>query len=177
LTLTAGKSRGVSLEQRTDFQDFDRLLEAAPRLLIGAHAEADVAIDVEVRKEKSILRHIADTPKLRRKPDEAARVEQDLAIEDDPARCAPPQPGNALEKGGLARAGGAEDGDGLFVEASPNLERESRERKLEVEIDHALAARSRRLWIHSVVQTTPKAMRTVRATRRSAAESWPICVR
>ena len=82
----AGKHPRRTLSQMADFQQTHQLFIHFPRfLVVVADAVPDVPIDVHVRKQGEILKHIADPTLAGRNEYFAGRIKKHFAVVDDSA--------------------------------------------------------------------------------------------
>ena len=126
LSLAAGELPGKAVEELLDAQDGGRPLHLRPDLLLGLalHLERErhVAIDVEVRIERIVLKHHGDVPVLRLDLVDDLPVDEDFAVADIL------QARDHAQQRALPAAGGTDQNEELGVEdidvdAVDNLER------------------------------------------------------
>ena len=125
---------------------------------------------MHVRKERHVLRHVADVTLVRRQVDPLVRRKKHPPVDGDGAPARPPQSGDRVEDRGLAGARRAEERRRARVE--PGLRREQKRalRDLDVEIDHPALLSTRRFD----VQSAANAIATETTSRVSASESCPV---
>ncbi len=113
LLLAAGELAGELVFLALEADQGDRLVDAARRLGLrhAAHhqAEADVLAHRHVREQGVVLEHHAEAALLRAERVDAAFVEPDAAAGRGQ------EPGDAVQRGRLAAAGGAKQGDELAL--------------------------------------------------------------
>ncbi len=96
-----------------------------------AKAEGDVLEHVQVREQRVFLEHRVDRPFVRRQARDVPARKKDIA------RSRLHEPSDDAERGGLAAAGRAEEGDELFV---VDIEVEAVQNAVSVEIDYNVLA-------------------------------------
>ena len=74
----------------------------------AARAVQHVAADVEVGKQRQVLRHVADAAVVHGHVHAAPGIEQHVPADADHALVGPAQAGDGVQRGGLAGAGRAE---------------------------------------------------------------------
>ena len=88
----------------------------------GPQAVLDVAPQGEVRKERAVLEHHADTTALRRKVDVPFGVDQRAAGVLDARLVGSQQAGDGAQHRCLARSGRTDEGQGLAPDADAHVE-------------------------------------------------------
>src|SRR5215213_4293842 len=86
--LLATRQRGwPPLEQMADAEKIDDMIEARLPVPFGREpaAEEQVLPHVEMRKETSLLEHVADPPLVLRHEKVCLRIDEHLSLHDDPA--------------------------------------------------------------------------------------------
>src|SRR5947209_2515922 len=96
------------LEQAADRQQLDDIVERDRAGADTAHAEPQIGGDRHVRKQPRLLKHHPDTPPLRRAPYPGPRVDQDRAVNLDPAQIRTQQAGHRGDHGRFAGSGWTE---------------------------------------------------------------------
>src|SRR6267378_4799540 len=122
-----------------------------------------------MREQESILGHVADAAAFRREPETSSRIEPCLTTDTDEPSRRLAETGDRLQDRRLAGARGAEDPQRALHGLPPNRQRESIQRKRDVEdgsVHHQEFTRLRRRI--STVHIAANAMTTVIATRASA---------
>ncbi len=107
LPLAAREIRHPPIEKLADLQHLRHRPER--ELLPWTPAIKDVAADAHVRKQRRLLRDVADVPRVRRHVDPATRVEQHSITDRDPATGRTTQPRDGIQRRRLARAGRPEE--------------------------------------------------------------------
>ena len=113
LALAAGELVRAGAGEVVDAEALEQLPHARPA------AEADVALDGQVREERVVLEDVPDCARLRGPVHRARRVEPRLARQRDPPRLRPHEPGHGAEDGRLAGARRPDERERL----APSLER------------------------------------------------------
>jgi hypothetical protein len=109
LTLASGEVGRPSVREARDPQS----LEQAGNDVAATRSEGNVPAHVEVREQGVFLKHEPDAATLGRDVDVPRSVEpRPVAVRDDPV-IGTEKTGNRAEDARLARAGGADEGDGL----------------------------------------------------------------
>ena len=109
LLLPAGELVRVAPFESPEAGQAQRLGHVAAAALGAGQAEADVALDGQVREQRAVLRDVADVPGLG--GDVQAGCLQHAAVEQDAAAIRGLKPGDQPQQRRLAAAGGAEQGD------------------------------------------------------------------
>ena len=91
-----------------DAEQIDHIIEPDRARGRAAQAIAQIRLDIHVRKQPRILKHLPNPALLRLHPDAMSAVLQHLAIERDMATFRAQQPGDGGDDGGFAGAGRAE---------------------------------------------------------------------
>ena len=144
-------------------------------------AEQDVAPHVEMRKEREILRHVADAAAPRRHVDARGGVEEHVIADRHAAAIGPAQSRNHLEQRRLAGAGWPDDGDGAArARLSRDGEREGAGGELHVEGERAGSGRDALVSLVTMPpgdwRSTPRrnAMARTMTSTATAARSCPV---
>ena len=113
LTLAAGQSLRLAVEQLLDAQDLGRLADQLVDLVLGLlaqlEAERHVVIHGHVRIQRVVLEHHRDVAVLRRDVVDQAVANVELALRDLL------KAGDHAQRGGLAAAGRSDQNDELLV--------------------------------------------------------------
>ena len=91
-------------QEAADLEQLDHLIGVPLGSDHGAQPVSNVRADVEVRKERGLLRDVPDAALLGRNGDPAAAVEERRLVDDDSPHHAAPQARNDLEQGCFSRA-------------------------------------------------------------------------
>ena len=126
-----------------------------------------------MREERISLEHIADAALLRRHVDAAIGVEQDAAVQGDAPGVGADEPGQALEREALARAGRPEQHADALARAPFDVERETGQALAQADLEalaHAARA-ARRPETTSTAQDSAVSTPT-RSTASPASPTW-----
>ena len=93
-----------------------------------------------MRKQRQVLRHVADPAFVHRHVDAAPRIEQHVPADPDHALVGPAQAGDGVQRGGLAGPGRPEQRDGARRDGLAQVEGERTGAEPDVDDDRRLAA-------------------------------------
>ena len=145
----------------------------------GAQAIAQIAANIQMRKQQRVLKDHADAAAVRRHEAAALDIEQDLAIDHDTTPIGLEQTGQYRQHRRLAGTRSSEERERLAVAGKAAIEAKAApvDEGLELDHDSPETRRRTRRASHSEPASATKDSSTETAVRRSAPASPPgVCV-
>ena len=124
LPLATGKGRGRTCQKRTDATKRADLVETRLGLVEFPSVQAihDIGGDIKMRKKPVILEYHADSTQPKRLVPSSSRVEQRLAVENDPASVGCQQSRDQPERGRFTGSRRSEKHGAFAVDGEPEVE-------------------------------------------------------
>lgn len=110
LTLATGQVGWSATQQRPQLKQFNDTIKLASLTLPGAGTIGQVCAYAQMRKQATILEHVANFAVARRHIDAFGPIQHDAIIENDPPTLHIEKSGDGIEYRGLAGAGIAKQG-------------------------------------------------------------------